>query len=76
MTEYYDIVLWLIPLSFVGLAAVLLSAGLSLSVAVPLASVATVGLICHALFVNAPVTSTTGDDKRPTEAAKSGATAD
>jgi hypothetical protein len=55
MTGYYDIVLGLIPLSLAGLTAILLAAGMSLSVSVPIASVAAFGLMGHAMFVNAPV---------------------
>jgi hypothetical protein len=76
MTDYYDIVLGLIPASFAGLTAVFLLAGLSLSVSIPLASVAAVGLIYHALFVNAPVATTAGDDEPTAEAAPAGTTAD
>ncbi|MFW5964540.1 MAG: hypothetical protein ACOCQM_06710 [Natronomonas sp.] len=78
MTDYYDIVLGLIPASFAGLTALLLLAGLSLSVSIPLASVAAVGLIYHALFVNAPV-SVSPEDQRGqsgTETAPSNVTAD
>jgi len=64
MTGYYDVVLGLIPLSLAGLTASLLAAGVSLSVSVPLASVATLGLMGHAMFVNAPVSPTAGDGDR------------
>ena len=55
MTGYYDYVLGLIPVSVAGISAALLGAGLSLTVAVPLALVFAIGLIGHAMFVNAPV---------------------
>jgi len=55
MTGYYDYVLGLIPVSVVGISAVLLGAGLSFTVAVPVAMLAAIGLIGHAMFVNAPV---------------------
>ncbi|MFQ3320869.1 MAG: hypothetical protein ACI8UR_000299 [Natronomonas sp.] len=55
MAGYYDIVLGLIPLSLAGLTALLLFAGMSLSTAVPLASVVSIGLMGHAMFVNAPL---------------------
>ena len=74
MTGYYDIVLGLIPLSLAGLTGVLFVAGLSLVVAIGLASVVTVGLMLHAMFVNAPVPSsgsTTGQG--PGAAAEAGA---
>ncbi|WP_336133994.1 hypothetical protein [Natronomonas amylolytica] len=59
MTGYYDIVLGLIPLSLAGLTAILLAAGMSLSASVPLASIASLGLMGHAMFVNAPVAAST-----------------
>lgn len=61
MTGYYDIVLGLIPLSLAGVTALLLVAGMSLSVSIPLASVVTLGLMGHAMFVNAPVSPTPAD---------------
>lgn len=61
MTGYYDVVLGLIPLSLAGLTALLVTAGMSLSVSIPLASVVTLGLMGHAMFVNAPVAPTAGD---------------
>ena len=54
MAGYYDVVLGLIPLSLAGLTALFLTTGLSLPVAVPLASTAAIGLMGHAMFVNAP----------------------
>ena len=70
MTDYYDIVLGLIPASFAGLTAVFLFAGLSLSVSIPLASMAAVALIYHALFVNAPTDEPTPvADAAPVESA-------
>jgi hypothetical protein len=59
MTGYYDIVLGLIPLSLAGLTALLLAAGMSLSASVPLASIASLGLMGHAMFVNGPVAAPT-----------------
>ncbi|MEF8807823.1 hypothetical protein [Natronomonas sp.] len=59
MTGYYDIVLGLIPLSLAGLTALLLAAGMSLSASVPLASIASLGLMGHAMFVNGPVSTPT-----------------
>ncbi len=54
MASYYDLVLGLIPLSLAGLTALFLTTGFSLSMAVPLASTVAVGLMGHAMFVNAP----------------------
>lgn len=55
MTGYYDYVLGLIPVSVAGISAALLGAGLTLTVAVPIALLFAIGLIGHAMFVNAPV---------------------
>jgi hypothetical protein len=62
MTEYYDLILGLIPLTFAGITGSLVAAGFSLTTAVPVASVIAVGLIGHAMFVRAPVD---GSDGRP-----------
>lgn len=62
MAGYYDLVLGLIPLALGGIAAALLALGFSLTIAVPLAAVVSVGLIGHAMFVNGPV------DERPAPA--------
>lgn len=58
MTGYYDIVLGLIPVALLGITAALTVVGLSLTTAVPLAATVSVGLIGHAMFVNAPVDPT------------------
>lgn len=57
MTGYYDIILGLIPVSLAGISAALIAAGMQVTTAVPLASLVAVGLIGHAMFVNAPVDS-------------------
>ncbi|WP_135819619.1 hypothetical protein [Halostella litorea] len=54
MTGYYDLVLGLIPLALLGLTGALTVAGLGLTTAVPVAATVSVGLIGHAMFVNAP----------------------
>jgi uncharacterized membrane protein len=54
MTDYYDIVLGLIPVSLAGLTALLASAGMSLSVSISLASTVALGVIGHAMFINGP----------------------
>ena len=59
MTGYYDIVLGLIPLALATITAALTVAGVSLTTAVPLASLVAVGLIGHAMFVRAPVDAPT-----------------
>lgn len=58
MTGYYDIVLGLIPLAMAGITGSLMLAGVTLTLAIPLASVVAVGLIGHAMFVRAPVDPT------------------
>ncbi len=65
MVSYYDAVLGLIPLSLAGLTAALVVGGLSPSVAVPLASTVAVGLMGHAMFVNAPGAETPPADAGP-----------
>jgi len=57
MTGYYDYVLGLIPVSIVGIAGALLLAGVPLPTAVSAGSLVAVGLVGHAMFVNAPVSS-------------------
>ncbi|HET7324320.1 MAG TPA: hypothetical protein VFJ06_08315 [Halococcus sp.] len=54
MTDYYDIVLGLIPVTLGGIVAALTIAGIGLTVAVPIAALVAVGLIGHGMFVNAP----------------------
>jgi hypothetical protein len=61
MTEYYDAVLGLIPLALVGIAGALTIAGFDLTTAVPLGALVSVGVIGHAMFVNAPVDSVESD---------------
>jgi hypothetical protein len=61
MTDYYDLVLGLIPLALVSITGVLTLAGVALTVAVPVASLVAVGLMGHAMFVRAPVDSLPGD---------------
>lgn len=55
MTEYYDVVLGLIPIALVGITLTLLGLGLEPTTALLTASLATVGLIGHAMFVRSPV---------------------
>ncbi|MFO7926592.1 MAG: hypothetical protein ACQET5_12225 [Halobacteriota archaeon] len=74
MTDYYDIVLGLIPVSLAGLTALLVSAGMSLSVSIPLASTVTLGLIGHAMFINGPSVPQTSPEtgsEIPTDSAES-----
>lgn len=55
MAGYYDIVLGLIPVALLGITAALTVVGVSLTTAVPFGAVIAIGLIGHAMFVNAPV---------------------
>lgn len=55
MSEYYDVVLGLIPLALLGITGGLTIAGVQLTTAVTLAGVVAISLIAHALFVNGPV---------------------
>jgi len=59
MTGYYDIVLGLIPLAIAFITGTLTVAGFALTTALPVASVAAIGLIGHAMFVRTP-----GDQER------------
>jgi Sec-independent protein secretion pathway component TatC len=54
MTGYYDVVLGLIPLGLGTIATALTLLGYQLTVAVPVASLFAIGLICHAMFVRTP----------------------
>jgi hypothetical protein len=54
MIEYYDAVLGLIPLSFLGLGGLLSGVGLPLTTAVPVAALVAAALVCHAMFVKTP----------------------
>ena len=54
MTEYYDAILGLIPLTLVGLAGILALAGLSLTLAVSVGATVSAALIGHAMFVRGP----------------------
>ncbi|MFB6301759.1 MAG: hypothetical protein ABEH78_02685 [Haloferacaceae archaeon] len=55
MTEYYDHVLALIPLTLIATAGLLVGVGWDVAVAVPVGASPSVLLIGHALFVNGPV---------------------
>lgn len=67
MTGYYDLILGLIPVSFLGTIALLYVAGISLMSALPVAGFIAVALVGHALFVNGPV-----DEPVPATQATSG----
>lgn len=55
MTQYYDLVLGLIPVVMAGVSGALFVAGLALTVAIPIAGILALALIGHAMFVRAPV---------------------
>lgn len=58
MSEYYDVILGLIPLTFLSIAGGLTVSGFTLTTAVTFAGLTGVLLVGHALFVNGPVDGT------------------
>ncbi len=58
MTGYYDYVLGLIPLTLLGLTAILFVAGFGLTTAVPVGAGVSGLIVGHALFINGPVAPT------------------
>lgn len=58
MAGYYDAVLGLIPLVLAGVSGALLVFGIDMTTAVPIAALPVVGLMGHAMFVNAPTDDT------------------
>lgn len=67
MTGYYDVILGLIPLAMAGVTGVLLVVGYALTTAIPIASIAAVALIGHAMFIRSPVDP--APDREPPQAA-------
>lgn len=61
MVGYYDAVLGLIPLALAGITALLTVVGFTVTTAIPLASVVSVALIGHAMFVSPPTDTSTTD---------------
>lgn len=59
MTGYYDLILGLIPTSFLGTTGLLHVAGIDLMAALPVSGLVAVLLVGHALFVNGPVDAST-----------------
>ena len=55
MTEYYDLVLGLVPLALIGVTGSLSALGWTLTSAVTLAGLLSILVVAHALFVNGPV---------------------
>lgn len=71
MTEYYDLVLGLIPLAVLGLGGGLQVAGFAQTTAVTLGGLIGVGLVLHAMFVRAPTAdsgSTSGKERNTIQA--------
>jgi len=68
MTNYYDLVLGAIPLALGGVAAMLTVLGIPLTTAVGLAGGLSIGVIGHAMFVNAPVDATPETDASTADA--------
>ncbi|QDX41091.1 hypothetical protein [Salarchaeum sp. JOR-1] len=66
MSEYYDVILGIIPLAFFGITGGLFATGFSTTTAVLAAGLVGVSLVGHALFVNGPVDRT--PDATPTAA--------
>ncbi|UPW00730.1 hypothetical protein M0R88_01180 [Halorussus gelatinilyticus] len=65
--NYYDLILGLIPLTLLGLTALLTTVGVGLTAAVPVAGAVSVGMIGHAMFVRTP-TDALGTDAAATSA--------
>jgi hypothetical protein len=57
MALYYDLVLGLIPLVMAGVTGALVLTGVTLTTAIPIGGLVALGLIGHAMFVRAPVSS-------------------
>lgn len=55
MTGYYDYVLGLIPVSLLGISALLVAIGIPTTYAVPGGAVVAGGIIAHAMFVRQPI---------------------
>mgnify|MGYP000114242888 CR=1 FL=1 len=58
MSGYYDYVLGLIPVALFGVTAVLSLVGVPTTAALPVGASVALGLMCHAMFVRAPLTDT------------------
>lgn len=54
MVDYYDLVLGAIPTALLGTTAALTATGVRFTAAVPAGAVVALGLMIHAMFVNAP----------------------
>lgn len=67
MATYYDYVLGFIPLVLLGIGGGLHVAGLSLQLALATSGLFAIGLMGHALFVNAPVDGVHQGSRDPVE---------
>ncbi|GAB3040727.1 hypothetical protein [Natronobiforma cellulositropha] len=65
MAGYYDVVLGLIPVALLGITAALTVVGVSLTTAVPIGAAVAIGLIGHAMFVNAPTDAVEESPNQP-----------
>jgi hypothetical protein len=71
MATYYDYVLGFIPLVLLGFGGGLHVAGFSLELALGTAGLLAIGLMGHALFVNAPVEEIPQQSHDPVETTSS-----
>ena len=62
MTDYYDKVLVSIPIALLGIPALLATLGQSVVVGAAVGAIIAGTMMGHALFVNAPVHTSTRDD--------------
>jgi len=70
MVEYYDYVLGLVPVTLVGITALLHAIGVATLVAVPAGAAVSSLVVGHALFVNGPTDRPVGrPDDTPTRSA-------
>ena len=76
MSTYYDYVLWSIPTILFGVGGLLWAVGLPARIALAIGALLALGVMVHALFVNAPVDQATRARDRATSASDrpSGAT--
>lgn len=67
MVGYYDLVLGAIPAALIGITAAMITTGFSTTTAIPTASIVVLGLMGHAMFVNAPGDPRTVETSRDPE---------
>ncbi|MFB6085606.1 MAG: hypothetical protein ABEJ84_02160 [Halodesulfurarchaeum sp.] len=71
MATYYDYVLGFIPVVLLGIGGGLHVAGLPVPLAISTGGLLAIGLMGHALFVNAPAVGSDGDSAERVERAPS-----